>query len=43
MVAELVIEAEGMEPSRVPLVAAESVAKAGFFRRIYNAFVGLVS
>lgn len=42
-VAELVITAEGMEPSRVPLVAAESVAKAGFFRRIYNAFAGLVS
>lgn len=41
-VAELVIMAEGMVPSRVPLVAAESVAKAGFFRRIMNAFTGLV-
>lgn len=42
-VAELVISVDGMEPSRVPLVATESVAKAGFFRRIRNAFVGLVS
>ena len=43
IVAELVISVDGMEPSRVPLVAAENVAKAGFFRRIRNAFVGLVS
>lgn len=42
-VAELVITAEGMMPSRVPLVAAENVAKAGIFRRIRNAFAGLVS
>lgn len=42
-VGELVISADGMAPSRVPLVAAESVAKAGFLRRIRNAFVGLVS
>lgn len=42
-VAELVIAAEGMEPSRVPLVAAENVAKAGFFQRIRNAFSGLIS
>jgi serine-type D-Ala-D-Ala carboxypeptidase (penicillin-binding protein 5/6) len=42
-VAELVITAEGMAPSRVPLVAAENVAKAGFFRRIVNAFTGLLA
>ncbi|UIP05764.1 D-alanyl-D-alanine carboxypeptidase [Erythrobacter sp. SDW2] len=42
-VAELVISVDGMEPSRVPLVAAENVAKAGFFRRIRNALVRLVS
>lgn len=42
-VAELVITVDGMEPSRVPLVAAEDIAKAGFFRRIRNAFAGLVS
>lgn len=42
-VAELVITVDGMEPSRVPLVAAVNVTKAGFFRRIRNAFIGLVS
>ncbi|WP_435417573.1 D-alanyl-D-alanine carboxypeptidase family protein [Parerythrobacter aurantius] len=41
-VAELVISAAGMPPSRVPLVAAESVAKAGFLRRIANGLRGLV-
>lgn len=36
-VAELIISAAGMEPSRVQLVAAEGVAKAGAFRRVVNA------
>lgn len=42
-VAELVISVQGMAPSRVPLVAAENVGKAGFVRRIRNALMGLVS
>lgn len=41
-VAELVIAAEGMQPSRVPLVAAESVATAGPLRRIINALAELL-
>ncbi len=41
-VAELVITASGMRPSRIPLVAAEDVAIAGPFRRIVNALVSTV-
>lgn len=43
IVAELVISVDGVEPFRVPLVAATAVAKAGFIRRMLNAFVGLAS
>ena len=39
-VATLVIEAPDMTPARVPLFAQQSVAKAGFFERIANAFAG---
>jgi D-alanyl-D-alanine carboxypeptidase (penicillin-binding protein 5/6) len=37
-VATLVIEAPDMAPARVPLLAAQSVGKAGFIARIANAF-----
>ncbi len=40
-VAMLEIDVPGMEPARIPLVAAEAVEEAGFFGRISNAIVGL--
>ncbi|NNC58877.1 MAG: D-alanyl-D-alanine carboxypeptidase [Erythrobacter sp.] len=40
-VAQLQINVDGMPPSLIPLVAGEDVEKAGFFRRIANAFAGL--
>ncbi|WP_284125522.1 D-alanyl-D-alanine carboxypeptidase family protein [Parerythrobacter aestuarii] len=42
-VAELQISVEGMEPSLVPLLAAEPVERAGFLGRIANALKGLLS
>ncbi|MEM7688115.1 MAG: D-alanyl-D-alanine carboxypeptidase family protein [Pseudomonadota bacterium] len=42
-VATLVIEAPDMQPARIPLLAEESVRKAGFFARIANAFSGWLS
>lgn len=39
-VAELEISVAGMEPSRVPLVAAADVQQAGFFGRIWNGIAG---
>lgn len=40
-VAELQISVEGMDPSLVPLIAAEDVPQAGLFQRIANALRGL--
>lgn len=42
-VATLVVEVPGMEPARIPLLAAETVSEAGFFRRIVNSFAGWFS
>lgn len=42
-VATLVIEAPDMQPARIPLLAQETVHKAGFFDRILNAFAGWLS
>jgi len=42
-VATLVIEAQDMEPAQVPLLAKQSVGKAGAFTRIINAFSGWFS
>ena len=42
-VAMLVIEAPGMEPANIPVLADESVDKAGFFARIGNGFFGWFS
>ncbi|AWW74779.1 D-alanyl-D-alanine carboxypeptidase [Erythrobacter sp. KY5] len=42
-VATLAIEVPGMEPARLPLLAAESVETAGFFTRIYNGIAGWFS
>jgi D-alanyl-D-alanine carboxypeptidase (penicillin-binding protein 5/6) len=39
-IATLVISAPGMEPARVPLLAAQDVGQAGFFARIGNAIAG---
>lgn len=39
-IATLVIDVPGMEPARVPLLAAESVGEAGFFARIFNGIAG---
>ena len=40
VVANLELETPGLDTLRIPLVADESVAKAGFFARIANAFAG---
>ncbi|WP_299192624.1 D-alanyl-D-alanine carboxypeptidase family protein [uncultured Erythrobacter sp.] len=42
-IATLVIEVPDMEPAQVPLLAAESVAEAGFFARIINGVAGWFS
>jgi serine-type D-Ala-D-Ala carboxypeptidase (penicillin-binding protein 5/6) len=42
-VAELEILVADMPPSRVPLVAAQAVGKAGPFDRLWNGLMGLVS
>lgn len=42
-VAELEVHAGGAEPSRVPLYAAGTVEKAGFFDRILNGFMSMFS
>lgn len=42
-VATLVIEAEDMEPARIPLLAKKAVGKAGVFTRIANALAGWLS
>ena len=42
-VATLVIDVPGMEPARIPLVAGESVAEAGFFTRMFNGVAGWLS
>jgi len=42
-VATLVIEVPDMEPARIPLLATESVAKAGLVSRIINAIAGWFS
>jgi len=39
-IATLVIHVPGMEPARVPLLAAQGVDEAAFFDRITNAFAG---
>ncbi len=41
--ARLEVTVAGMEPTRIPLRAQSSVAKAGFFDRIINAFAGWFS
>ncbi len=41
-IAMLEVIVPGMEPARVPLVAAESVAEAGVISRIINGFMGWV-
>ena len=41
-VAELEIEVGGMPPSRVPLVAARSIGKAGPLDRLINGLMGLI-
>ena len=40
-IATLVVEAPGMEPAYIPLVAAESVSEAGFFARLFNGIMGV--
>jgi len=42
-VATLVIEAQDMEPAQVPLLAKQSISKAGAFTRMINAFAGWFS
>lgn len=42
-VAELEINAAGLPPSRVPLVTAEAVGKAGPLDRLWNGLMGLIS
>jgi D-alanyl-D-alanine carboxypeptidase (penicillin-binding protein 5/6) len=42
-VASLVIEAPGMEPARVPLLATQTVDEAGFIARIFNGVTGWFS
>lgn len=42
-VATLVIDVPGMEPARIPLVAGEGVAEAGFFTRMFNGVAGWFS
>lgn len=42
-VATLVIDVPGMEPARVPLIAGEDVAQAGFFARMRNGVAGWFS
>ncbi|UAB79762.1 D-alanyl-D-alanine carboxypeptidase [Erythrobacter sp. SCSIO 43205] len=39
-VATLLVTVPGLEPARIPLVASQDVAKAGFFTRIWNGFMG---
>ncbi|TNE43968.1 MAG: D-alanyl-D-alanine carboxypeptidase [Sphingomonadales bacterium] len=39
-IAELEISVAGMEPSRIPLVARDSVEQAGFFARLVNGVTG---
>lgn len=39
-VADLEIAVEGMEPSRLPLIAGEDVAEAGIFARVRNGILG---
>lgn len=39
-VAMLVVEVPGMEPARIPLLAAEAVPQAGAFARIFNGIAG---
>jgi D-alanyl-D-alanine carboxypeptidase (penicillin-binding protein 5/6) len=41
-VAELEIQADGMPPSRVPLVTARAVGKAGLLDRLRNGLMGLI-
>ncbi len=40
-IAELEIQVEGLPPSRVPLMTADDVARAGPFRRLYNGITGI--
>lgn len=42
-IAQLEIEVEGLPPSRVPLVTAAAVEKAGLFQRLLNGLTGIVS
>lgn len=42
-VATLVIQVQGMEPARVPLLATEDVAQAGVFARMLNGIAGWFS
>ena len=42
-IATLVIDVPGMEPARVPLLAAETVDEAGFLARVYNGVAGWFS
>lgn len=42
-IAELEIEVDGLPPSRVPLVTAEAVEKAGVWRRLVNGITGIFS
>lgn len=42
-IAELEIEVAGLPPSRVPLVTAEAVEKAGAWRRFVNGITGIFS
>lgn len=42
-VAELELEVAGMPTSRIPLMATEPVAKAGFLARIWNGLIGWVT
>ncbi len=41
-IATLVVSVPGMPVTRIPLIAAEDVAEAGFFGRIGSAFRALV-
>ncbi len=42
-IAELVVEVPGIEPARIPLLADETVEKAGFFARLINGVTGWFS
>ena len=42
-IAELEIQVDGLPPSRVPLMTADDVPKAGTFQRLYNGIAGLIS